>query len=297
MSVDFSQLSPPKMIETIDYEMILAERKQALIARFDVDQQPNIKAILERESEPLTKFIEENAYREMVLRNRINQAARACLLAYATGSDLDHLAANFNMVRLVARPATDQSEAVYESDDVFRLRVQRAFDRLSVAGPQSAYKYHCLSADGRVADVTVVSPRPAEVVITVLQGDSETGQASDELLDIVRNAVNDEAVRPIGDRVSVQSAQIHRYRVEAKLYIGQDPQSSTVLANAITRLENYTKESARLGRSIRLSAIYAGLHIAGVSRVEIIEPKQDIVLTAAQAGYCTQIDVTIGGIE
>lgn len=297
MSVDFSQLSPPKMIETIDYEMILVERKQALIARFDVDQQPNIKAILERESEPLTKFIEENAYREMVLRNRINQAARACLLAYATGSDLDHLAANFNMVRLVARPATDQSEAVYESDEVFRLRVQRAFDRLSVAGPQSAYKYHCLSADGRVADVTVVSPRPAEVVITVLQGDSETGQASDELLDIVRNAVNDEAVRPIGDRVSVQSAQIHRYRVEAKLYISQDPQSSTVLANAITRLENYTKESARLGRSIRLSAIYAGLHIAGVSRVEIIEPKQDIVLTAAQAGYCTQIDVTIGGIE
>lgn len=297
MSVDFSQLAPPKMIETIDYEMILAERKQALIARFDVDEQPNIKAILERESEPLTKFIEENAYREMVLRNRINQAARACLLAYATGSDLDHLAANFNMVRLVARPATDQSEAVYESDDVFRLRVQRAFDRLSVAGPQSAYKYHCLSADGRVADVTVVSPRPAEVVITVLQGDSETGQASDELLDIVRNAVNDEAVRPIGDRVSVQSAQIHRYRVEAKLYIGQDPQSSTVLANAITHLENYTKESARLGRSIRLSAIYAGLHIAGVSRVEIIEPKQDIVLTAAQAGYCTQIDVTIGGIE
>lgn len=297
MSVDFSQLSPPKMIETIDYEMILAERKQALIARFDVDEQPNIKAILERESEPLTKFIEENAYREMVLRNRINQAARACLLAYATGSDLDHLAANFNMVRLVARPATDQSEAVYESDEVFRLRVQRAFDRLSVAGPQSAYKYHCLSADGRVADVTVVSPKPAEVVITVLQGDSETGQASDELLDIVRNAVNDEAVRPIGDRVSVQSAQIYRYRVEAKLYIGQDPQSSTVLANAITRLESYTKESARLGRSIRLSAIYAGLHIAGVSRVEIIEPKQDIVLTAAQAGYCTQIDVTIGGIE
>lgn len=297
MSVDFSQLSPPKMIETIDYEMILAERKQALIARFDVDEQPNIKAILERESEPLTKFIEENAYREMVLRNRINQAARACLLAYATGSDLDHLAANFNMVRLVARPATDQSEAVYESDDVFRLRVQRAFDRLSVAGPQSAYKYHCLSADGRVADVTVVSPKPAEVVITVLQGDSETGQASDELLDIVRNAVNDEAVRPIGDRVSVQSAQIYRYRVEAKLYISQDPQSSTVLANAITRLESYTKESARLGRSIRLSAIYAGLHIAGVSRVEIIEPKQDIVLTAAQAGYCTQIDVTIGGIE
>lgn len=297
MSVDFSQLAPPKMIETIDYEAILSERKQALIARFDIDKQDAIKALLERESEPLTKFIEENAYREMVLRNRINQAAKACLLAYATGSDLDHLAANFNMVRLISRPATDTTEAVYESDEIFRLRVQKAFDRLSVAGPQSAYKYHCLSADGRVADVTVVSPRPAEVVITVLQGDSQTGQASDELLEIVRKAVNDEAVRPIGDRVTVQSASIHRYSVQAKLFISQDPQSATVLANAIARLESYTKESARLGRSIRLSAIYACLHIAGVSRVQIVHPTQDIVLSSNQAGYCTGIDVSIGGIE
>ena len=31
MSVDFSQLAPPDIIETIDYEVILAERKADLI--------------------------------------------------------------------------------------------------------------------------------------------------------------------------------------------------------------------------------------------------------------------------
>lgn len=38
MSVDFSQLAPPDIIETIDYEVILAERKADLINRFPDDQ-------------------------------------------------------------------------------------------------------------------------------------------------------------------------------------------------------------------------------------------------------------------
>lgn len=123
MSIDFSRLAQPQMIESLNYEAILADRKAALIARFNIDEQDGIRAILDRESEPLTKFVEENAYRELVLRSRINTAARACLLAYATGSDLDHIAANFNVKRLIATPATKDTPAVYESDDVFRLRV------------------------------------------------------------------------------------------------------------------------------------------------------------------------------
>ncbi len=83
MSVDFSQLAPPDIIETIDYEVILAERKADLINRFPDDQKPQITEVLNRESEPLTKYIEENSYRETVLRNRINTAARGLLLAYA----------------------------------------------------------------------------------------------------------------------------------------------------------------------------------------------------------------------
>ncbi|MFA9485476.1 MULTISPECIES: baseplate J/gp47 family protein [unclassified Moraxella] len=297
MSIDFSRLAQPQMIESLNYEAILADRKAALIARFNIDEQDGIRAILDRESEPLTKFVEENAYRELVLRSRINTAARACLLAYATGSDLDHIAANFNVKRLIATPATKDTPAVYESDDVFRLRVQRAFDRLSVAGPESAYKYHCLSADGRVANVSVVSPSPAVVNITILQGDSETGEASRELLDIVTKAVNAESVRPIADRVTVQSARITNYQIRAKLYIGKDPEAATLLANATQRISDYTKDNNRLGRSVRLSALYACLHIDGVSRVELIEPRTDIILDASQAGYCTNINITIGGVE
>lgn len=301
MSVDFSQLIQPDIIEEIDFEALYTERKEALIQLWSSEEQPSIRQTLTRESEPLVKLLQENCYREMILRNRINQAARALLLAYATKNDLDQLGANFNVKRLVVSPAdnstTPPTEAVMESDDAFRERIQLAFDTLSVAGPEAAYKKFARDADGRVGDVSVVSPQPAYVTLTILQADSLTGAASPELVQIVTNAVTAEDVRPIGDRVTVQSASIINYAINAKLYIGKDPEAATLLQQAIANVTAYATKQKRLGRSIRMSAIYAALHIDGVNRVELISPTADVVLTPAQASYCTSISVTIGGVE
>lgn len=301
MSVDFSQLAPPDMIETIDYEVILDQRKNDLINKYTGDEKAQITEVLNRESEPLTKFLEENAYRETVLRNRINTSARATLLAFATKNDLDQIGANFNVKRLIIIPAdntkTPPIPAVYESDDAFRERIQLAFDTLSVAGPEAAYKKIARDSDGRVGDVTVVSPQPAYITLTVLQADSQTGSASPELIQIVKNAVNEEDKRPIGDRVTVQSAEIVNYSIDAKLFIGKDPEAATLLQQAIKNVNDYATKQKRLGRSIRLSAIYAALHIDGVSRVELNSPTTDVVLTPYEASFCTNISVIIGGVE
>jgi phage-related baseplate assembly protein len=301
MSVDFTQLVQPDIIEEIDFEALYAERKEALIQLWPSEEQATIRQTLTRESEPLVKLLQENCYREMILRNRINQAARALLLAYATENDLDQLGANFNVERLVVSPAdnstTPPTEAVMESDDAFRERIQLAFDTLSVAGPEAAYKKFARDADGRVGDVSVVSPQPAYITLTILQADSLTGVASPELIQIVTNAVTAEDVRPIGDRVTVQAASIVNYAINAKLYIGKDPEAATLLQQAIANVTAYATKQKRLGRSIRMSAIYAALHIDGVNRVELISPAADVVLTPAQASYCTNISVTIGGVE
>lgn len=301
MSVDFSQLAKPNIIEVVDFEVIFSERKTELINKFNDDEKVAITAVLSRESEPLTKYLQENCYRELVLRNRINISAQALLLAYAEKEDLDQLAANFNVKRLVITQANNSKvppvAAVMESDNALRERTQLAFDTLSVAGPESAYKKFARDADGRVGDVSVVSPNPAYITLTILQADSENGAASPELLQIVEKAVTAEDVRPIGDRVTVQSAQIIPYNIQAKLFIAKDPEAATVLQQAINNANAYTNNNKRLGRSIRLSAIYAALHVSGVSRVELIGPISDVVLTPYQASFCTNINVSIGGIE
>ncbi|CNI32825.1 baseplate assembly protein [Yersinia pekkanenii] len=102
------------------------------------------------ESEPITTLLQESTYRELVLRQRVNEAAQAVMVAYANGSDLDQLGANNNVSRLVAIPANNDAippvVAVMESDADFRLRIPQAFEALSVAGPTGAYEAHTRSA-------------------------------------------------------------------------------------------------------------------------------------------------------
>lgn len=299
-TIDLSQLPPPVVVEPLDFETLFAQRKAAFIAMYPEDEQEEIARTLELESEPITMLLEENCYRELLLRQRVNEAARAVMLAYSTDSDLDNLAVNFNVERLTIQEEDDSVtppiEAVMESDPDLRTRTQQAFEGLSVAGPTAAYEFCGRSADGRVADISAVSPTPACVTISVLSREGD-GTASDDLLSVVAAALNDEEVRPVADRVTVQSAEIVPYQIDATLYIYPGPEAEPVRQASEQQLQAYIAAQNRLGRDIRLSAIYAALHVEGVQRVELAQPVADIVLSDYQASHCTEYTITVGGYD
>ncbi|MDS7718229.1 baseplate assembly protein [Pantoea ananatis] len=299
-TIDLSQLPAPNVVETLDYETLLAERKATLISLYPADEQASIARVLALESDPLVKLLQENAYREVILRQRINEAAKAVMVAWANGSDLDQLGANNGVTRLVLTPAdntaTPPVEAVMERDEDFRARIAAAFEGLSVAGPSGAYEFHARSADGRVADASAISPSPASVTITVLSREGN-GAAGSDLLAIVNAALNDEDVRPVADRVTVQSAQIVDYRVDATLYLYPGPEAEPIRAAAEAKLKAFVNTQARLGRDIRKSALYAALHVEGVQRVELAQPVADVVLDKTQAAFCTGYQITVGGSD
>lgn len=299
-TINLSQLPPPVVVEPLDFETLFAQRKAAFIAMYPEDEQEEIARTLELESEPITMLLEENCYRELLLRQRVNEAARAVMLAYSTDSDLDNLAVNFNVERLTIQEEDDSVtppiEAVMESDPDLRTRTQQAFEGLSVAGPTAAYEFWGRSADGRVADISAVSPTPACVTISVLSREGD-GTASDDLLSVVAAALNDEEVRPVADRVTVQSAEIVPYQIDATLYIYPGPEAEPVRQASEQQLQAYIAAQNRLGRDIRLSAIYAALHVEGVQRVELAQPVADIVLSDYQASHCTEYTITVGGYD
>ncbi|WP_269915416.1 baseplate assembly protein [Acinetobacter sp. HY1485] len=295
MNVNFKQLPIPQMIETLDYETLLEERKNDLVSQWETEEeQATIKNILARESEPLTKYLQENVYRELTLRNRINNAALSNLLAFATGSDLDAVAANYDVIRLLSSEATNDTAALYETDEELRTRTQMKFDSLSTAGPENAYKYYAFSADGRVADVSVISPDPAIIEVYLLQKDTANNAATDNLIQLVAKALNAEDVRPIGDRVSVKSAEIIPYQIHAKIYINRYPEDASLLDVVQSNIQEYISQQKRLGRSIYLSEIHAKLHISGVNHLILEEPNKDIILTNQQAGFCTDLKIELG---
>lgn len=296
-AIDLSQLPPPQIVEQVDFEKILAERKAYAISLWPVEEQAEIAARLEMESEPLTKLLQENAYRETVWRQRVNEASLANLLATARGTDLEQLAANFNVKRLVIQEgranAIPPVPKLMEGDDSLRERAQMAWEGLSTAGPRNSYIFHARAADGRVADATAESPSPAVAVVTVqsLLGD---GTAAPELLAVVNTYLSDEDRRPVADRLIVQGAQIVRYQIKAKVYLlSTGPESEPILAAAEARLLAYVNQRRRLGMEVSRSAIHAALHVEGVRKVEL-EGWVDIVATKAQAPYCTGVDVKRG---
>ena len=296
-AIDLSLLPAPQIVEQIDYEQILAERKAYMVSLWPIEQQAMIAARLALESEPLAKLLQENAYRETLWRQRVNEAAVANMLSQATDNDLDNLAANFNVKRLVIQEGNPNASPplarVMESNDSLRERSQMAWEGLSTAGPRNSYIFHARAADGRVADATAESPSPAVVIVTVqaLLGD---GSADPALLAVVKTYLSDDDRRPVADRLTVQGADILNYRVNAKLYLNTTgPESEPILAAAERRLLAYVHQRRRLGMEVSESALHAALHIEGVRKVELLD-WVDIKSTPYQAPFCTSVALSLG---
>lgn len=325
--IDLNRLPPPQVVEELDFENILAQMKADLL---ELDAE--LADVLNHEAEPINKLLQITSYREVLLRQRVNEAARAVMLAYALKGDLDNLGALLNVERLVINPGDPSAVPpvlpTYESDEPYRQRILLSLDGLSVAGPARAYIYHAMSTDGRVLDASVDSPRfssyelpaelaselpgnvivlqldydaglpnprPGDVAVTVLSREGN-GEPTPELVETVDSRLSGEDVRPLTDNVHTRAAEIVDYEVVARLYTFAGPDPTVVVDQAIERLGEYIADNQRLGRTITISGLYAALHVAGVQRVELITPTNDIECSLNQAAFCTRIDVTYGGL-
>lgn len=289
-AVDLSRLPAPDVVEPLSYEAIRDEMLADLQAR-----DPAFTALVP--SDPAYKIIEVAAYRELLIRQRVNEAGKAVMLAYARRGDLDQIAARYNVERFLLDPGDPEAlppiPPTYEDDASLRRRVQLSFEGFSTAGPEGAYIFHALGADPRVLDASVDSPAPGEVVVSVLSRDG-SGTALPDLLAAVTAALGDD-VRPLTDQVTVQSAAIVTYAVDAALILYPGPDGQVVLQAAEAALGTYIEHNHRLGRDVTLSGIYAALHQEGVQNVILAAPVADVVVTSGEAAYCTAVTVMIGG--
>lgn len=291
-AVDLSRLPAPAVIEALSFETIRQAMLDELQARLGTAA---FDALVE--SDPAIAVLEVAAFREFLLRGRVNDAARAVMPAFAVGADLDQLAALMSVTRLVldAGDPANGIAAVLESDTDLRRRLVLAPEGYSVAGPEGAYIFHALSADPAVLDASATSPAPGEVLVTILSRTGD-GEASPALVAAVDAYLSAETRRPMTDQVTVQSAAIVDFAVEAQLYTFAGPDAAIVLAHAQEGLARYLASSHRLGRDVTLSGLYAALHVEGVQRVALVHPTAELVLDRTQASWCTASSVTLASL-
>lgn len=291
--IDLSQLPAPSVVEQISYETILNDALNEFHSKMDGlgIEYPRLV-----ESDPAYKLAEVFAYREMLVRERANKSSLAVLLAYAEKTDLDHKAAERNLVRRVITPADNSTipptPAVMESDASLRQRVQLAPEGYTTAGSEGSYIFHAKNSDVRVKDVEPISPDKGIAAIYILSTDGD-GSASEELISIVNEALNKRIIRPLTDEVHVYSANIIQYRVEAVLEIAEGPDKNIVLSEALEKLNTYVQSVHRLNTKVSKTGIIGALNRDGVIDIDLIEPTSKIEPVSGQAAYCHEIVVTI----
>jgi len=266
------------------------------------------------ESDPAIKVIEAFCYREMLLRQRINDAARGNTITLSKGADLEAIGAFAGVA-----PLPDEDEAR------FRARVQQGFTRLAASGPRGAYRAYVMGLSTDIIDVGIHSPAAGEVVVTLLacqDVDEALGQeiavgealfdqkqaaklgksrilcrSGSQIIAKTRDLLNEDDIRPLTDQVTVRPANILDYEIAAQLVIYPGPDVNLVLTQAKKRLGAYLRSLRKVGYDATRSGLIAALSAGGVQNVILTSPGQDIVCGAYDVACALKIDVEVSHVD
>jgi phage-related baseplate assembly protein len=151
--IDLTLQPPPDIIESLDFERIYAARKAHFFSLYPEEERAAMASCLAIEGEPIVIVLQEISYAGLILRARINDAARSNLLAFATGGDLDQLAAFYGVKRMAN-----------ETDTRFQRRVGV---QIAGNGTRERYVSVALTAHGAVVDAAVLSNAPSTVNVAL----------------------------------------------------------------------------------------------------------------------------------
>lgn len=284
--IDLSKLSKPDIIKLPTSEEIyqrLLNQLQTTLPEFDATV----------ESDPAVKILQAAAFCCERMLHDVNSAGHQVMLAFAEKENLDHLGALLGVKRFLVSKG-DGTEIpptpdVYESDETFRARIQKAPESFTNAGSHGSYVFHALSSHHDVDDVAVYSESPGVVNVVVLSK-QDKGQASQDLLNTVNSRLSADEVRPLTDFVKVSGAEILEFDVSIKAYVKQGPDALVVVNEAKQKLQEYLNSHFKLGETIALSRIYGAFASDNIERVEVTpNPVFDTKIKPNQAARCTSI--------
>ncbi len=116
---------------------------------------------------------------------------------------------------------------------------------------------------------------PGKVQISILSTElSTTGIALKELLEIVRKQVTRDDIGVLTDTVTVIGCNITEIDIHSRMRISPVISKEEIKKQFIKKFEL----AKRLGWSVTRSWIIANLFVEGVENVELIEPREDVMV-------------------
>lgn len=248
-------------------------------------------------------FFATDEYAEIKAGETSVTVSATCTMAGAAGNgfaagELNVLVNTLPYIKSVSNSVTTYGGADREDDESLRERVYSYPNSYATAGPIGAYEYHAKTAFPEVGDVMVRSEAPGEVNIYFI---CEGGGIPDpELIERVKNHLDNRSLRPLTDKVIVKAPKVQVYDIKMTYYIPVSSKATVVAAiqDAVsTAVEIYnTWQTEKIGRDINPSYLIQKVMEAGAKRVEVESPAFTVLDegTVAKLGSVT---VTYGGVE
>jgi phage-related baseplate assembly protein len=303
-SLDLSLLPAPQVIRPVNYEAIRAGRLAEVVSRWEAARanDPSLPPydVTASESDPGVILQEEDAYREMLDLQAINDAAHAVMWAFAVGGDLDQLGALIGIRRLTITPAdltaTPPLPALMESDQAFRTRGQVALEGTAIGLTGGGYKHIVLQAAPEVRSVGLVK-RPGGVIDVILLGRTADGTVSAGVAARVNGILQADDGGQLTDIVSVRSVTPLPYDVVVDAVIPPGPALSAVRANVEAGLAAATAALQAIGGTVTTDALIAAGRVPPISKFVLTSPAADLVAAPDQAPWCRSIMVNLRAVN
>lgn len=263
-ALDVSQLPAPTIVHPYDWEGEIAAFRADLIARL-----PGWRGVFESDS--FSKVCQIWADRLTLKDAQHNRDARAMLLAYNTGADLDHVASTyFRTARPVIRPATATEPAVLMGDEEYRALAQLQPEATADFGlTPGGYVYKIRNEFGEaIKDVSTIRRGSGHMELRVL-GRAGDGRVEDATIAAIIRAFAPEGASQSTDILAVFAAEIVAVPVTVTLLLPPGPDPAPVLAAARVRLEAFAAEKHRLGTTLWREAVQSAAHVAPTLTVRV----------------------------
>ena len=280
--IDLSRLPPPTIIKTISFDEI----KRDMVAKFETLMQQEFPGFVVGDTDPAMRIIEVAAYREMLLRQQINDAARECMLAFATGTNLEHIAGLFNVKREELSEIDPQTfKNKMESDRSLRSRSLLSPERFSTAGAFAAYIYQAKKVGTALGlqDAYAWSPKAGEVHVTLLFKDHSDAKLIEKNTGIVAKHLNAKDVKPLTDILTVRPATVRDVVVQANIFVPHGVDADIIRSRAVESLTSYSAELYRVRADVPVSGLHNALWVPNVSKVVLLNFPADLIIGELQA--------------
>lgn len=333
-NITLDRLGRMQVLETIDYEALVVSRMLKFKENW-IASDPPLGAAYDVENlefDPIKINQEANSYFETMLRDRVNQAARAVTLAYATGRDLDAIGSRYPYsvaratmlayarsadylptqsitpgvprLALIDTPRGMPWEVPedWEDDERYRRRLWLAGSAFSTAGAEDAYIFWALTTVPTLRDASVTVTRPSRfetptIFVTLLKNAADPRPTDQDIIDI-NTRLHKRDVKPATDVVSVRPPFVVPidWKVDLTLYPGADKELRKT--QVLTELLNLKEKKRYLGEDQTIASIEgASVSVGDVQNAKVTSLLADVKMSPRQFGLVNTIDVRVVGFD